>query len=96
MITYFDGKQVMRGDAVIFPAGGTFFAGVVHQIYERDGSLLVTGYALRVPAKTAVLAQEAYNAYTGPIISERLKQAAQAKTDAESKNASEPHVATNI
>jgi len=59
---YLNGKLVMRGDAVIAAIDdkGTVVAGEVHEVYDRDNSIRIKGYALRVQAATAVLAADAY------------------------------------
>jgi hypothetical protein len=79
-MNYLNNKAVMKGDAVIILVSDTYIAGTVHELYERNQQIRVTGYALAVKADTAVLASDAYKALVDPILQERADQA---KKDAE-------------
>lgn len=89
---YLDGKEVLRGDAVIAPVdnGKSVVCGTVHEIYERVEKVRITGYALMVDAKDCVLAQEAFNAYAGPLLKARKEAEASEKAKASAPAQSAP------
>lgn len=84
---YLDDKEVMRGDAVIAATadGQSVVCGTVHEIYERTNQVRITGYALRVEAEDCVLAQEAFDAYTKPLLAARAKAKAEAEAAEQAK-----------
>jgi len=56
-------KVAMRGDAIVAPDGqGGAVVGTIHELYDRDGTIRVSGYPLRLKAATALLALDAYKA----------------------------------
>jgi len=80
-VKYINGKTPMLNDSVVVALeDGTVLAGSVHQIYERNKTFRITGYALSIPANTAILAEDAYKAAVAPILAEReaAKKAAEA------------------
>jgi hypothetical protein len=70
---YLNGKDALKGDAVVTLVGKEKFAvaGVVHELYERNQQVRVSGYNLPVLASDCVLASDAYDALAAPILAKR-------------------------
>lgn len=67
-----NGKELMRGDSVLLAApDNTVVVGQIHQFYDRNDAIRVSGYPFQVPAKDTVLAQDAWNAFAVPLIKAR-------------------------
>ena len=72
-----DGLEVRRGDQVMAPGdSNSVVVGTVHELYDRSEELRVGGYALRIPARNAVSAVEAFKAYTALLLAKREAEAA--------------------
>ena len=77
---YLNDKTAMKGDAVIYvtPAPDNFaVVGTVHELYDRNQNLRISGYPLQVPANKVLLAADGYAAVAGPI----AEAAAKAEAD---------------
>jgi hypothetical protein len=62
-MNYLNGKLVMKGDAAVHVTPEKYaVVGTVVELYERDETLRIGGYPLRVPANKVVLAGDAYAA----------------------------------
>lgn len=81
---YLNGKTVLKNDAVVYVTPkpeSQAIVGHVHQIYERDSLILITGYPLRVPAGQVLLAQDAYATTAAPIRQAQAEAAAKAAAE---------------
>ena len=58
---YLNGTTPMIKDAIVYVTPDGFpVVGYVHTIYERNMSLMFSGYTLQVPSDKCVLAKDAY------------------------------------
>lgn len=68
-MNYLNGKLAMKGDAVVHVTAAPdnyAVVGTVQELYERDGTLRISNYPLRVKASKTVLAADAYAAFVAP------------------------------
>lgn len=83
-----NGKELKRGDAVIFQVGvgdqSVVMVGNIQQFDDRHGLIRVSGYALPIKADGVVLASDAWEDFAAPLLTAKAKaddkkQAADAK-----------------
>jgi hypothetical protein len=62
-MTSINGKELMRGDAVIFQVEDQVMVGNIQQFNDRGNVVRISSYPLYVPANKIVLAKDALEAF---------------------------------
>ena len=90
-----DGLELKRGDQVLAAGDNNFvIMGTVHELYDRDNSLRIGGYGLRLYAADVVSAKQAWDNYGSPLLKARAQAEAAAKAEAEASKAKETSAAS--